>query len=100
MSKKSPVETRNEAWIGDAVLSLFAREWLLREHGGMDGGRLVAFTSNQFLSAFGNPTEVEAEIGRIYQRDGLTAAFAAIESRLLPLFLQQEKRRARQRRQA
>jgi hypothetical protein len=95
--KKLPPETRNAAWIGDAVLSLYVREWLLREHGVMDGERLTAFTSNQFLSAFGNPTEVEAAIGRIYERDGLAAAFAEIESRLLPLFLTQEKRRARQR---
>ncbi len=36
-------------------------------------------------------------IGRIYERDGLAAAFADIETRLLPLFLVQEKRRARQR---
>ena len=97
MSKKLPPETRNAAWIGDAVLSLYVREWLLREHGAMDGERLVAFTSNQFLSAFGNPTEVEAAIGRIYERDGLAAAFADIETRLLPLFLAQEKKRSRQR---
>lgn len=97
VSKKLPPETRNAAWIGDAVLSLYVREWLLREQGTMDGERLTAFTSNQFLSAFGNPTEVEAAIGRVYERDGLAAAFAEIEARLLPLFLAQEKRRARQR---
>jgi hypothetical protein len=98
MPKKLPAEVRNEAWIGDAVLSLFVRAWILREHGAMDGERLTAFSSNAFLSAFGNPTEVEAEIGRVYARDGLAAAFAAIEERLLPVFLTQERRRARQRR--
>jgi dsRNA-specific ribonuclease len=98
MPKKPSPETRNAAWIGDAVLSLYVREWILREHRAMDGERLTAFTSNQFLSAFGNPTEVEADIGRIYEKDGLAAAFADIESRLLPLFLAQEKRRTRQRR--
>lgn len=97
MPKKLSAEIRNEAWIGDAVLSLFVRSWILREHGAMDGERLTAFSSNAFLSAFGNPTEVEAEIGRIYERDGLTAAFAAIEEKLLPVFLAQEKRRVRQR---
>jgi len=98
MAKKLPAEVRNAAWIGDAVLSLYVRAWILREHGAMDGERLTAFSSNQFLSAFGNPTEVEAGIGRIYERDGLAAAFADIEARLLPVFLAQEKRRARERR--
>lgn len=97
MPKKPDPAVRNQAWIGDAVLSLFARQWILREHGEMDGERLTAFTSNQFLSAFGNPTHVEAEIGRVYEDGGLEAAFSAIESQFLPLFLAQEKRRARQR---
>lgn len=98
MPRKPPPQTRNEAWIGDAVLSLFARQHILRESASMDGEQLARFTSNQFLSAFGNPTEVEAQIGRLYATNGLEAAFAEIETRLLPLFLAQEKRRARQRR--
>lgn len=98
MPKKIPAETRNAAWIGDAVLSLYVRDWILREHGVMDGARLTAFTSNQFLSAFGNPTEVEADIGIAYEKDGLAAAFALIEERLLPVFLAQERRRLRERR--
>lgn len=97
MPKKPDAALRNDAWIGDAVLSLFAREWILRDQERMDGDRLAAFTSNQFLSAFGNPTAVEAEIGRLYAAKGLAAAFAEIEARFLPLFLAQEKRRARQR---
>ncbi|MDD5199409.1 MAG: ribonuclease III domain-containing protein [Terrimicrobiaceae bacterium] len=97
MPAKLPSDVRSAAWIGDAVLSLFVRGWILREHGAMDGGRLTAFTSNQFLAIFGNPTEVEAGIGRIYERDGLPAAFAEIEAKLLPVFLAQERRRARQR---
>jgi len=96
--KKLSPETRNAAWIGDAVLSLYVREWILREHGVMDGTRLTAFTSNQFLSAFGNPTEVEAEIGHVYEKDGLAAGFAHIEAKLLPVFLAQERRRLRERR--
>jgi hypothetical protein len=96
--KKPSAETRNAAWIGDAVLSLYVREWILREHRAMDGARLTAFTSNQFLAAFGNPTEVEAGIGRIYEAQGLAAAFREIETKLLPLFLAQERRRARERR--
>ena len=98
MPKKPTVESRNAAWIGDAVLSLYARAWLLREHGAVDGERLTAFSSNQFLSNFGNPTEVEAEIGRVYEASGLAPAFDYIESRLLPTFLAQERRRARERR--
>lgn len=98
MPKKLSTETRNAAWIGDAVLSLYVRKWILREHGAMDGERLTAFSSNQFLSAFGNPTEVEAAIGRVYEKDGLAAAFTEIESRLLPVFLAQERRRLRERR--
>jgi dsRNA-specific ribonuclease len=98
MPKKLSPEIRNAAWIGDAVLSLYVRSWILREHGAMDGGRLSAFSSNHFLSVFGNPTEVEAGLGRIYEQDGLDAAFAEIESRLLPVFLAQERRRARERR--
>jgi hypothetical protein len=96
--KKPSPETRNAAWIGDAVLSLYVREWILREHGVMDGTRLTAFTSNQFLSAFGNPTEVEAEIGGVYEKDGVAAAFTHIEAKLLPVFLAQERRRLRERR--
>lgn len=97
MPKKPTPETRQAAWIGDAVLSLCIRAWLLREHGAMDGARLSALTSNQFLALFGNPTEVEAEIGRLYEERGLAAAFAEIETRFLPVFLTHERRRARQR---
>lgn len=85
--------SRQEAWIGDAVLSLYARRWVLANDRRMDADRAARLSSNQFLSAKGNPTEVEAEIGRIFESEGLDAAFAHIETRLLPLFLQQEKKR-------
>jgi hypothetical protein len=45
------------------------------------------FVSNQFLSSFGEPTRVEAEIGRLYQSHGLSAAFALIEEKFLTRFL-------------
>lgn len=86
---------REEAWVGDAVLALFVREWILREEGGLDGDKFIRFTSNDFLRASGNPTRVEAKIGQIYKREGLSAAFLHIEERLLPLFLRQEKVRER-----
>ncbi len=82
-----------EAWIGDAVLSLYVREKILREDRKVDGDKCVRMTSNQFLAAFGEPSEVEAELGRVYQLDGLSAAFVWIEARLLPKFEQQEHNR-------
>lgn len=84
---------REDAWIGDAVLSLFARQYLLRVHGSMDPGEFTALTCNAFLSAFGPPTRVESRIGQIYQEQGLEAAFRHIETEFLPLYLKQRKNR-------
>lgn len=85
-------QLRAEAWIGDAVFALFARDWLLtwtnRETSLAQRTALFElFVSNQFLSSFGEPTRVEAEIGRLFQSHGLSAAFAFIEEKLLPRFL-------------
>lgn len=52
-------------------------------------------TSNQFLAGFGEPSEVEAELGRVYEQGGLESAFRWIEERLLPLFERQEQNRRR-----
>jgi len=87
---------REEAWLGDAVLALFVREWILRETGALDGGMFVRFTSNDFLRGLGNPTRVEAEIGVIYRERGLEEAFKHMEDNLLPLFRQREKVREKQ----
>jgi hypothetical protein len=84
-----------DAWIGDAVLSLYVRAKILREDGVTDGPKAQRMTSNQFLSALGEPSEVEAELGRVYERSGLNAAFEWIESRLLPVFERQEAKRLR-----
>ena len=86
---------REEAWIGDAVLALFVREWILKEDEELDGDKFIRFTSNEFLRATGNPTRVEAGIGRIYRSEGLQGAFDFIRGNLLPIFLQQEKVRER-----
>lgn len=86
---------REEAWVGDAVLALFVREWILEKDGTLDGEKFIRFTSNDFLRVIGNPTRVEAEIGRVYKREGLQAAFDYLADRLLPVFLQQEKVRER-----
>lgn len=80
---------REAAWIGDAVLALYAREFVLRERGCMDGIWFTHLTSNEFLSAFGNPTSVEARIGEIYRKEGLKPAHDYIEREFLPLFRKQ-----------
>ena len=85
-----PVE---DAWIGDAVLALYARVKILREDGRVDGEKSKRLTSNRFLGALGEPTRVEAQIGRVYTSDGLEAAFHWIEQHLLPLFERQEENR-------
>jgi len=90
--KPPPVE---DAWIGDAVLALYARLKILREYGQVDGEQCKRLTSNQFLGSLGEPTKVEAEIGRVYARDGLEAAFQWIDLHLLPLYKRQEKNRIR-----
>lgn len=83
-----------EAWIGDAVLSLYARRLILREDGAVNSAKLERMTSNRFLTAMGEPSEVEAEIGRAYEREGLDGAFAWIEQKLIPLFTRQEEKRS------
>lgn len=79
-----------EAWVGDAALCLYARERILREEGRVDGARYARMTSNQFLNSLGEPSEVEARIGRIYSAEGLAAAFQWIEQELMPIFEKQE----------
>ncbi|MEX2580200.1 MAG: hypothetical protein WD342_14165 [Verrucomicrobiales bacterium] len=95
--KKSGPKRREQelAWIGDTVLDLFARSWILRERGGLCGETLMRMTSNDFLACFGNPTAIEAKIGAVYREEGLASAFKWIESELLPLFEKQEKKRRR-----
>ena len=84
---------RERAWIGDAVLALFARSWVLRERGSMDGEWFTRMTSNDFLSAFGQPTRVEANIGKIYREEGLEAAFEWMDVELVPVFRKQMARK-------
>lgn len=86
-----------EAWLGDAVLALYARERILREEGKVDAEKFIRMTSNQFLNAIGEPSSVEAEIGRVYSTEGLEAAFLWVEERLMPMFQRQEQNRLRRR---
>src|SRR6202012_2212752 len=91
-------QLRAEAWIGDAVLALFVREWLLNRTSretsiAQRTAIFELFVSNQFLSSFGEPTRIEAEIGRVYQAQGLSAAFAFIENGFLPRFLKTARKK-------
>lgn len=88
-----PAELRADAWVGDAVLELYVRCWIKRQQGGIDAEMKSRFTSNQFLNGLGNPTRVEAAIGRIYEAEGLDAAWRWIEQHVEPLFLKQEARK-------
>lgn len=71
------------------MLALFARQFVLRERDSMDGEWFTRLTSNDFLSAFGNPTKVEASIGRLYLDGGLDSAFEWMDANLVPLFRKQ-----------
>ncbi len=88
---------REQAWIGDAILSLYAREWILQyvQSGSFRGELFARFTSNQFLSGLGEPTRIEAQIGKIYQDQGISAAFQHITHQILPLFVKQLKKQIR-----
>lgn len=86
-------EKRTKAWIGDAVLALFAREWILHQKWIQPkerAERFIEMTSNKFLSAIGQPTAMEAEIGIVYEKKGLEAAFKHIEATYVPLFKKQQ----------
>jgi hypothetical protein len=84
-----------EAWIGDAVLLLFARELVLAERGQIDVEMVERLVANRFLATLGQPDAIEAEIGRIYARDGLAAAFAHLQARIVPAFRRQDVNRHR-----
>lgn len=86
---------RADAWLGDAVLELYVRSWILEKRGVVDADMKTRFTCNQFLNHFGQPTGVEAEIGRCYKAHGMEAAFTWIRQHLEPLFLKQEAKRKR-----
>ena len=88
-------DKRTKAWIGDAVLALYAREWILKQKDIPTKERAEVFiqmTSNQFLASMGEPTAMEAEIGVVYEAEGLQAAFDHIEAKFLPLFKKHRSR--------
>jgi dsRNA-specific ribonuclease len=87
------LELQKDAWIGDAVLSLYARLRILDEDQALDGEKFARMTSNQYLSLLGEPTATEAAIGRAYREGGLDRAFAWMDTHLLPLFERMEANR-------
>ncbi len=91
-------EKRENAWIGDAILALFAREWILKQTDIEPGQRIEVFTgmtSNRFLACIGEPTLMESQIGSIYAKEGLPAAFQHIETHILPVFEKQRRNATR-----
>jgi hypothetical protein len=94
-TSSDPTSLQQDAWLGDAVLELYVRQWILRQEGRLDAEMKTRFTCNQFLNCIGNPTRVEAHIGSLYREGGLPAAWEWIALELEPLFLKQEAKRAR-----
>ncbi len=90
-------QLRERAWIGDSVLELYARQWVLGQGGEINAELKTRFTRNSFLNCLGNPTEMEARIGDVFLAEGLEAANAWIHEHIEPLFLKQEGKRARHR---
>ena len=80
----SEEDLRLKAWLGDAVLGLFMRRKIAEVRGRIDTPAFIEATSNQFLSSFGAPTRVEAQIGILYQRDGIEAAEQFLETEIWP----------------
>lgn len=92
-------EKRTKAWVGDAVLALYAREWILKQSVITPNKRAEVFiqmTSNKFLSALGEPTAMEAEIGVVYESNGLQSAFDFIEEKFMPIFQKQQNNQRKQ----
>jgi dsRNA-specific ribonuclease len=88
-------QLRAQAWLGDAVLGLLAREWLMGQGLSLDSTAFQQMTSNQFLATFGQPTRVEAGIGLLYAEAGLDAVRQWFTAALLPRYQAQENNRRR-----
>jgi len=91
-SKQRQREVLELAWIGDAVLALYARRRILAEGSGIDNAKAIRMTCNRFLLIKGEASSVEARIGRLFEEAGLEAAFSWIEAELMPLHEKQERR--------
>lgn len=81
-----------EAWLGDAVLALLTRSWLLKTFGTADGDLQGLITSNHFLSRFGHPTAVEAALGRLWRDHGYAATEIEFREKFLPEMIRHLRR--------
>lgn len=45
MDKATEERLRVEAWVGDAILALYVREWILAEEGAINGKLFIEFTA-------------------------------------------------------
>ena len=91
MTESELKQLQEEAWIGDAVLEIYVRTWILKTYGRQEPGVKSRFSSNAFLNCLGHPMVVEAQIGVIYTQQGLDAAFAWIKEKIEPVFVRQEE---------
>lgn len=89
LSRQEVSTLREEAWLGDAVLELYVRERILEEDAARNDARRISLVRNSFLNRLGQPTRVEAEIGRRYRQGGLDAAFAWIGEEMSGMMQQQ-----------
>ncbi len=99
MSIKNRQQILKDAWVGTPCC-VYARHNILIKTGVVDDATCARMTSNRFLTAIGEPSEVEAQIGRVFQATGLAAAFSWIEQNLVPRFERQEANRRRRARPA
>jgi 23S rRNA maturation mini-RNase III len=83
-------QVQEQAWVGDSVLELVMRQWVLEQKGCLDMAVKTQLTCNAFLSTLGHPTKVEAHIGRLYLSSGLDAARTWIMENVLPEYLKRE----------
>ncbi|HUF62308.1 MAG TPA: hypothetical protein VMN36_09560 [Verrucomicrobiales bacterium] len=90
---RDPAELQRKAWLGDAVLALLVRRWILEERGQLSAQLFEDLTSNTFLNSVGNPTRIEALIGLLFERGGLAAADEYMRVKILPHFLRQQRNR-------
>jgi dsRNA-specific ribonuclease len=96
---RNPLHVQERSWIGDAILALLAREWIMAQGDQAFAVRSETYrnlTSNHFLSSLGHPAKVEAELGNAYLEGGLEAARRHFLEHFIPLFEKQEKNRQKQ----
>lgn len=89
-------DTKSLAWIGDAILSLYARKWILDQssiHAKEREEVFQSMTTNAFLSHWGEPTKVESKIGKIFEEEGLEKAMHYIELNILPIVIKRQKQK-------